>query len=115
LEAKIINSNGGLPKTVLHNYKAVRTHLIDGIYQGVVNSSYQRDGFGILQTDEFQTFIGEFRYNRPHGIGLIIYSNGSIIYGHFKGGEIDGITLTDNERELKVGTFKGCEMLGIGF
>jgi len=41
----------GLPKIVLNEIKMVKTHLIDGIYQGFVNSSYQRDGFGILQTD----------------------------------------------------------------
>lgn len=41
----------GLPKTAIFNYKVVSTHLIDGIYQGFVNSSYQRDGFGFLQTD----------------------------------------------------------------
>jgi hypothetical protein len=39
-----------LPKTLNHDYKIVRTHLIDGVYEGFINASYQRDGFGILQT-----------------------------------------------------------------
>ena len=39
-----------LRKDVQNQYKMVTTHMIDGIYQGYVNSSYQRDGFGLLQT-----------------------------------------------------------------
>ena len=39
-----------LPKDISNQYKMVTTHMIDGIYQGFINSSYQRDGFGILQT-----------------------------------------------------------------
>ena len=37
-----------LPKDVLYNYQMVNIHLIDGVYQGFVNSSYQRDGFGVI-------------------------------------------------------------------
>jgi hypothetical protein len=77
-----------LPKTTNNDRKIVRTHLIDGIYEGLVNASYQRDGFGILQTDDFQTYVGHFKYNKPNGLGLIFYSDGSIIYGNFQNGQL---------------------------
>ena len=52
---------------MLNHYKMVTTHLIDGIYQGFVNSSYQRDGFGLIQTENYETYLGFFKYNKIHG------------------------------------------------
>ena len=104
-----------LPKTSIQDYKIVSTHLIDGVYEGFVNSSYQRDGFGMLQTEEFDTYIGFFKYNKIHGIGLIVYRDGSIIYGQFSNGKLSGIALTDNRHELQLGVFAHNEMKEIGF
>lgn len=84
----------------------VTTHMIDGIYQGFINTSYQRDGFGTLQTENYQTYIGFFKYNKMHGLGLIIYPDGCIIYGNFYQGRLEGIALTDNLREMQIGTYK---------
>ena len=41
-----------------------------------------------------------------HGLGLIIYPDGSMIYGHFYQGKLEGIALTDNLREMQIGTYK---------
>lgn len=104
-----------LPKTMVNNYQIVSMHLIDAIYQGMVNSSYQRDGFGILQTDQFDTYLGYFKYNRLHGLGLILYSDGSIIYGNFVHGQVQGIALTDNSHEMQIGVFAKNGLTGVGF
>lgn len=93
----------------------INMHLIDGIYEGFINASYQRDGFGILQTNDFQTYIGYFKYNKLHGLGMVIYTDGSIIYGNFRNGEFQGIGLADNGLQLQIGTFKGPSMVGIGY
>lgn len=110
-----INGFQSLPKAISNDFKLVLTHLIDGVYQGFVNSSYQRDGFGILQTDKFDTYIGFFRYNKIHGRGMIIYSDGSIIYGNFVHGKLEGIGLADNNHQLQIGTFREEGLIGIGF
>ena len=35
---------------ISREHKLKRVHLIDGIFQGDLDNSYQRDGFGIIQT-----------------------------------------------------------------
>jgi hypothetical protein len=59
-------------------------HQLDCIYQGEVNQSYQREGFGIQQTIDFQTYLGWWKNNKANGLGLIIFPNSNILYGHFK-------------------------------
>lgn len=46
--------------------------MIDSIYLGQLNNSYQKDGFGIQQTFEFDTYIGYWKSNKAEGIGLVI-------------------------------------------
>ena len=41
-----------------------------------------------------------------HGLGLIIFPDGCIIYGNFFQGRLEGIALTDNLREMQIGTYK---------
>jgi len=48
-------------------------------------------------------------------LGIIIYPDGSIIYGNFNLGKLEGIALTDNLREMQIGTYKHEGMIGIGF
>jgi len=102
-------------KSVPSHHQLVCTHLLDGIYQGFVNSSYARDGFGIIQTENFDTYIGFFKFNKIHGTGLIIYRDGAMIYGTFKNGVISGLSLTDSRSHLHIGTFSQQGMKGIGF
>ena len=49
----------------------VTTYLLDGRYQGFVNSSYQRNGFGLLLTSEYDFFAGFFRYLSHYVTDLI--------------------------------------------
>ena len=104
-----------LPKDVLYNYQMLNIHLIDAVYQGFVNSSYQRDGFGVILTEKYELYMGFFKFNKMHGIGLIIFEDGSIIYGHFNQGKLEGIVLTDNMGEMQIGTYQQEGMVGIGF
>lgn len=39
-------------------------HQLDSIYMGQMNSSYQKDGFGIQQTFDFNTYIGHWHNNK---------------------------------------------------
>ena len=58
-------------------------HQVDSIYAGQLNSSYQKDGFGILQTFNFDTYLGFWRCNKAEGRGLVLLSSGVIIYANF--------------------------------
>jgi hypothetical protein len=60
-----------------------RLYYIDSIYEGTVNPSHYREGFGIMQTINFHTYIGFFKNGRAEGLGLIILSCGTRIYGNF--------------------------------
>lgn len=39
-------------------------HQLDSIYYGQLNSSYQKDSFGIQQTFEFDTYMGYWKNNK---------------------------------------------------
>jgi len=39
-------------------------HLLDCIYYGNLNYSYQKEGFGIQQSFDFHTYIGYWKSNR---------------------------------------------------
>lgn len=93
----------------------VCTHLVDGIYQGFVNSSYQRHGFGIIQDSEFDHFIGFFKHNHPHGPALVIFRDGHLLYGSFVKGHLTGVTLTHTSQLMQLGMFSEIGMVGIGF
>ena len=58
-------------------------HQIDSTYLGQLNTSYQKDGFGIQQTFNFDTYIGTWKCNKADGKGLIILATGTIIYANF--------------------------------
>ena len=58
-------------------------HLIDCIYLGHLNDSFQRNGFGIIQTFQFDTYVGYFRNNKAEGLGLVLFETDLIIYANF--------------------------------
>lgn len=68
-----------------------------------------------MQTEDFDTYIGFFKYNKIHGTGLIIYKDGAMIYGTFHNGIICGLALIDNRKQLQIGNFSQQGMKGIGF
>ena len=59
--------------------------------------------------------MGFFRLNKMHGLGLIIYADGSMIYGNFYHGKLEGIALTDSLQWMQIGTYKQQGLVGIGF
>jgi hypothetical protein len=59
--------------------------------------------------------MGYFKYNRPNGLGLIFYTDGSVIYANFHHGQLEGIGLADNGTQLQIGTFRASSLVGIGF
>jgi hypothetical protein len=89
--------------------------LIDSIYYGQLNSSYQRDGFGIQQTFSFDTYIGYWHNNKTEGLGLVILANSVLIYANFNRDSIDGLTIVDNGEILNCGIYRNHEMVGVGF
>jgi hypothetical protein len=50
--------------------------------------------------------MGFFKYNKMHGLGLMIFDDGSLIYGHFNQGKLEGVVLTDNMGEIQVGMYQ---------
>ncbi len=67
------------------------------------------------QTSDFHTYIGFWKTNKIHGIGMIVYPEGGLIYGNFKDNQIFGLALTDNKKRLRVGIFENSKIAGIGF
>lgn len=59
--------------------------------------------------------MGFFKFNKMHGIGLIVYPDGSMIYGNFNQGQLEGVALTDNSRQMHLGTYQSEGIVGIGF
>lgn len=98
-----------------HDDKYHVIHLLDSIYYGNINNSYQKDGFGIQQNFEFHTYIGYWKSNRIEGLGLIILESGELVYANFKQDEIDGLGIVDNGTTLRCGIFKNSEIVGVGY
>ena len=51
-------------------------HELDCIYWGEINRSYQREGFGVLQTIDFDMYFGFWKNNKAEGKGLIVLGRG---------------------------------------
>lgn len=83
----------------------VKIHQLDCIYYGEINKSYQREGFGILQTIDFEHYIGFWKNGKAEGKGMVVYPSGEIIYGMFSRDQLSGLGVVDNDRILRVGVF----------
>lgn len=90
-------------------------HQLDSIYYGKVNNSYQKDGFGILQTLDFDTYLGYWRNNKTEGLGLVVLANGTIIYANFNRDVIDGLAIIDDGDLLVCGIYRNRMIVGVGF
>lgn len=90
-------------------------HFIDSIYFGQLNNSYQKDGFGIQQTCNFDTYIGYWKNNKAEGLGLVILANGTVIYGNFVRDDIDGLAIISDGNILRCGVFRNKQIMGVGF
>ncbi len=90
-------------------------HQLDSIYNGQLNNSYQKDGFGLQQTFNFDTYIGYWKNNKIEGLGLVILSNGTFIYANFARNAIDGMAIIDNGHLLICGIYRDGQIVGVGF
>jgi hypothetical protein len=90
-------------------------HQLDSIYYGQLNNSYQKDGFGVLQTFEFDMYLGYWRNNKTEGLGLVILSTGTIIYANFNRDTVDGLTIIDDGNLLVCGIYRNHMIVGVGF
>lgn len=90
-------------------------HLLDCIYMGQMNNSYQKDGFGIQQAFSFDTYIGYWKNNKIEGLGLLLFHTGLVIYANFYRDTIDGLTICDDGDILTCGIFRNQEIVGVGF
>lgn len=95
--------------------KMVTIHFQTSIYQGLITQSYSLEGFGIWQSSAFETYVGYFKKNVPHGLGLLILPSGHKIYGKWENGELDGISIADDGRIIQCGIIKDMKIIGVGF
>ena len=90
-------------------------HQTDSIFYGSLDPSFRKDGFGILQTFNFETYVGHWKNNKAEGIGMIIYPSGEIIYGTFERDTVEGIFLLDNHSSIILGVLRNQLISGIGY
>lgn len=72
-----------------------------------MNKSSQKEGFGILQTLQFDTYLGFFHNNKAEGVGLLVARDGRHIYGTFLKDEPHGVAITNDGAMLRIGVFTG--------
>ena len=82
-------------------------HQLDCVYHGEINKSYQREGFGLLQTLYFDTYAGFWKNNKAEGRGVIFYREGVILFGCFSRNHLSGPTIYDNGAFLRVCFMEG--------
>ncbi len=68
---------------MIEKYKPKLLYEKYSIYQGQTNNSYQREGFGIHLQNTYETYIGYFKANKAHGLGMVLFPAGDILYGYF--------------------------------
>lgn len=63
----------------------------------------------------FDTYLGYWRNNLLHGLGLIVFRNGTMMYTHFNRNNPDSLRVIKLKDKLVVGTFVKNQIHGIGF
>lgn len=64
-------------------------------YQGLLNSSDKRHGFGIVLDDNMSLYCSEWAQGLMDGM-TFIYLNNTILYGHWKQGQPHGLNVFTN-------------------
>jgi len=85
------------------NYKYTGEHIND----------FVKDGIGLIEYKDGDTYEGEWRNSEFHGQGTYKYANGENYIGEFKGGKRDGqgtYTFANGERD--VGEFQNDKLNG---
>lgn len=69
------------------------THFKNGIYEGdIVN--FEKQGYGIYQSDEGLVYIGQFHQDKIHGEGLILYKEGGYQYASYYKNQLNGFAVS---------------------
>jgi hypothetical protein len=79
---------------------------LDCIYYGEINKSYQKEGFGILQTLNFETYVGFWKNNKVEGTGIVVFQGGETIYGEFTRNTLGGMGIVNDGKTLRLGVFE---------
>jgi hypothetical protein len=61
-----------------------------GTYEGDLNSSGQRHGFGVLICDNGNSYEGDWKNDKRDGLGIARYSSGDVYDGEWKRGKRQG-------------------------
>ena len=71
------------PKSKLNNN--------DLTYYGQFDRNGNKEGYGEAVSYEGHHFSGFFRENAPNGEGRLIFNNGDVLFGNFKGNYVVGV------------------------
>lgn len=65
----------------------------NGKYQGMLNSSLQRHGLGVLVDDDLTFHVSNWHENRMQGPTLLYLAHARYIYGEWKNNEPHGLNV----------------------
>lgn len=77
-------------------YKWTHLEQADGMYEGTITKSFEKEGFGIFMDENFDTYFGHWKNNTMHGLGLIVFNNGDIMYTLFNKNSPDALRVIRN-------------------
>ena len=63
--------------------KWAHVEQLDGVYEGMISYSYKKQGFGIFMDENFDSYMGYWKNNQMHGLGLLVFKDGSMTYTNF--------------------------------
>lgn len=100
-----------------HTSRDARVDQLDGSYEGQLNESHQKHGVGIFQSDQYNTYVGEWRNNNLHGRGCIIFRSGRILFGQFNRNKPFGLSIIRTSEKLVCGTIDASKfrLVGVAF
>jgi hypothetical protein len=98
LDNKHPNSNSAIRSTDVH------IDQLDGSYEGQLNVSHQKHGVGIFQSENYDTYVGEWKNNNLHGRGCIIFRSGIIFFSQFNRNKPYGLVIIRTPEKIVCGT-----------
>ncbi len=91
----------------------------DGIYEGALLEGQKHGKGTMLYKDSGSRYIGEWEYDKKHGMGLYVRPDGSKYEGFFINNERSGqgtlVTVLDDQKLLSSGQWKNDKMNGEGY
>ena len=96
-------------------YKWTHLDQLDGVYEGIINKAFRKEGFGVFMDTHFNTYFGHWHNDHMHGTGLILFHNGDILYTQFHKGLPGSLRVISNRHNIFVGVFDNNRMHNVGF